>query len=1146
MTLTKVTSSVIADNAITTAKIENGTIVNADINSSAAIAQSKLGLSIPTITGVTIQNGVGAIIPSDTSLYFDIAGTNFTNPSTVELLDNSTNAATQATTVTYVSATALRVTASLAAGTYKIRVTRSDGLSGNSATALLTVSQAVAFSTAAGSLGTVNQNVAISTITIAATSDSAITFAVQSGSLPGGLSLNASNGQITGTPSTVSADTTSTFTIRATDAESQSADREFTITVTKVVITKSLRFNNDDSAYLSRTPSGAGNRKTWTISAWVKRGSVFDSSGVSADADQSILGSAAGAVNYSHLMFTHDQMQFYDINSGTYVFRFKTNAEFRDPAAWYHVVVSCDTTQATESNRFKWYINGEQITSWANEVYPSQNADTLIHSTNLHTVGRYADSSSGFYDGYMAEYHLIDGTAYAASTFGQTDSDGAWIPKAYTGSHGTNGFYLDFADTGNFGDDESANTNDLTATNFAAIDQTTDTPQTNFATMNPLGTNNIATFSEGLTKLTTGDGASIAGANIAMTSGKWYAEFTCTAKSSVNMNVGIVRADTFDGDSQMDEGDNVGYMYQNNGNIFHGGANESYGASWAVDDIIGIAFDADTLNVQFYKNGTGQGNYTRIASENSGGDWIMCVGEGQGSGLTATFECNFGNPPSTISSSNADANGHGNFEYAVPSGYLALCTDNLPEPSIKDPSAHFHTQLYTGNGVDDRSITNDANAGNFKPDFLWIKQRDTTRGHNLVDSVRGATKYLGSHTTSAENTNANGVQAFETDGFQLGTDTDINQNTGTYVAWQWKAGGSAPTNTYTVKVVSDSGNKYRFDDYGTSAITLELQEGGTYTFDQSDSSNSGHPLRFSTTADGTHGSGTEYTTGVTTTGTPGSAGAKTVITVAGSAATLYYYCSVHSGMGGQANTGSLFGFTNVKGATQCVVSPNTTAGFSVITHAGTGGDTTIGHGLSAAPKAVIFKSRDGGLVSWAVYHDALGTTGRLVLNSTASVTTSSSYWNSTAPSTTVISLGSSDEANKSSNTYVAYAFAEIEGYSKIGSYTGNGNADGAFVYTGFRPAWVMYKNSSSASNWIIRDNKRTTSGGTNPNGTILLPNSTNAESTNDSATVIDLLSNGFKIRNTENNDNTSGNNYIFMAFAESPFGGILTNEVTAR
>src|SRR6056300_125776 len=275
MSLTKVTSGAITDSAITTAKIEDGTIVNADINASANIAQSKLSLSLPTISSISIEDSQGAIPPSDTSLYFDIIGTNFSNPSTVELLDSSTNASTNATTVTYVSATQLRVTASLSAGTYKIRVTRSDGFAGISATALLTVSQAVSWSTSAGSLGTFDEGVAISTITLSATSNSSITYAIQSGSLPTGLSLNTSNGEITGTPSAVAADTTSTFTVRATDAESQYADREFTITVSNTVIQQSLRFNDDDSPYLSWTPSTApDNSDKFTISVWIKLGNI--------------------------------------------------------------------------------------------------------------------------------------------------------------------------------------------------------------------------------------------------------------------------------------------------------------------------------------------------------------------------------------------------------------------------------------------------------------------------------------------------------------------------------------------------------------------------------------------------------------------------------------------------------------------------------------------------------------------------------------------------------------------------------------------------------------------------------------------------------------------------------------------------------
>ena len=189
--------------------------------------------------------------------------------------------------------------------------------------------------------------------------------------------------------------------------------------------------------------------------------------------------------------------------------------------------------------------------------------------------------------------------------------------------------------------------------------------------------------------------------------------------------------------------------------------------------------------------------------------------------------------------------------------------------TIDKPTDYFNTVLYTGNGGT-QSIT----GVGFQPDWIWTKGRSGSRGHTLVDSLRGATKTLESATSSAEETHSNSITSIDSDGFSLGNRNQGNANSETFVSWNWLAGGTAPAITYSVKVVSDSGNKYRFDDFGTSAVTLDLQEGGTYTFDQSDSSNSGHPLRFSTTSNGTHGGGSEYTTGVTTTGTPGSSGAK--------------------------------------------------------------------------------------------------------------------------------------------------------------------------------------------------------------------------------------------------------------------------------
>jgi len=358
--------------------------------------------------------------------------------------------------------------------------------------------------------------------------------------------------------------------------------------------------------------------------------------------------------------------------------------------------------------------------------------------------------------------------------------------------------------------------------------------------------------------------------------------------------------------------------------------------------------------------------------------------------------------------------------------------------TIDDPSAHFHIQLYTGN-ADANAITNDANAGDFAPDLIWMKNREISAAHGLYDSTRGTgtSKSLKSDEDAAEG-DASGnmnLTAFSSDGFSLGATSGTNQinyaDDG-HVAWQWKANGGSTSS------VSASGS-------GASQILASTHQA------------------------------------------------------------------------------------------------NTTAGFSIILYTGTGATATVSHGLGAVPDVLLFKERST-VNNWYMYHSAntaAPETDYLVLDTT-DATTDFLIWNDTAPTSTVCSLSNSG-VHGDTETFVCYAWREIQGYSKFGGYTGNGNADGPFVYTGFKPAYLLYKNVDSVSNWVIRDNKRTTTGGTNPNGTVLLANGNNAESVNDSATVIDLLSNGFKIRNTENNDNTSGDNYLYMAFAEQPFvtsGGV--------
>ena len=324
--------------------------------------------------------------------------------------------------------------------------------------------------------------------------------------------------------------------------------------------------------------------------------------------------------------------------------------------------------------------------------------------------------------------------------------------------------------------------------------------------------------------------------------------------------------------------------------------------------------------------------------------------------------------------------------------------------TISKPSLHFNTKLYTGN-AGTQSIT----GVGFQPDLTWIKRRNTTGGNMWTDAVRGVTKTIISNETSAEQTFANGLTAFGTDGFTVGSEGGFNSSN-TIASWNWKANGA--------------------------------------------------------------------------------------------------------------------GSSNSDGSITSTVSANTTAGFSVVTYTGTGSVATVGHGLGVKPDIVIYKERNT-TNAWRVMHDINGTLKRIYLNTTAaevSITDSS-----TAPTNTLLNIGTGSEVNRDSNaTYVAFCFASKKGYSKFGSYTGNGNADGTFIYTGFAPSFVIMKRTDGSGSWYTLDNKRPTY---NPKDKYLSPDSSNAEST---FTFWDFLSNGFKIRNTGTENNASGGNYIYMAFAEEP------------
>jgi len=351
--------------------------------------------------------------------------------------------------------------------------------------------------------------------------------------------------------------------------------------------------------------------------------------------------------------------------------------------------------------------------------------------------------------------------------------------------------------------------------------------------------------------------------------------------------------------------------------------------------------------------------------------------------------------------------------------------------TIDDPSAHFQTLLYTGDGTSSQAQTNTGNS-DLQPDWVWIKKRagGTARAHQLYDSSRGVTKLLHSNSDGAESTQSAGLTAFGSDGFTVGDDDGIGANTATYVAWQWKANGGTTTS------FNESGNN----------------PGGT-------------------------------------------------------------------------------------------IQTNTTAGFSIITTTGTGATGTIAHGLGAVPHWWISKQRSNA-ENWAVYHvsnTSAPETEILTLNTTDATADNANAYNDTAPTSTNLTVHTKNEVNTDGRTYVHYVFAPIQGYSKFGSYTGNGNADGPFVYTGFKPAWLIIKRTSSSGDWLLWDNKRDTS---NVTDAVLKPNSNAAENTG--YWYIDFLSNGFKIRATDAEINQSGGTLIYMAFAEHPFVSSKGVPVTAR
>ena len=885
-------------------------------------------------------------------------------------------------------------------------------------------------------------------------------------------------------------------------------------------VERSLRFNDDDSAVLTRTPSGAGNRKTYTISAWVKRCNIGGVHPIfaryTANNDAGFLGLYINSDDYIYF-------------SGWSTVNLKSSRLYRDPTAWAHIVLAVDTTQSTSTDRIKLYFNGELQTTDSYNAF-SQNADTGINEAVEHRVGNYNPSGGNFFDGYMAEINFLDGYAYDASYFGETNAEtGQWIPKKYTGSYGTNGFYLNFSDNSGttattLGKDSSGNSNNFTPNNFSVSaglgnDSFEDTPTNNFPTLNPNHAflNGSSSTAENGNLQWNGQSNNQAGCPATMAfpkTGKWYWEVKLLSSNS-NFSFGITPATYSNTTNPVNPTGAIGYAAYGSKAV-SGVETPGWAASFSSSDNIGAALDMDNNEIKFYKNNSLVGTISLV----SGYEDIEYLAWIKGDTATQLIQgaINFG--------------GNG-FVYTPPTGFQALNSANLPDPTILLPNKHFNTLLYTGNGGT-QSIT----GLDYQPDWVWIKRRNGTNSHQVYDAVRGAGKNIRPDLTNAE-VDQTAFNSFDSNGFELDGGTNSHNASGnTYVAWNWNA-GNTDGKTYTVKVASPQ--NYQFDNFATNAVTLDLAEGGTYIFNMDDSSNASHPFSIGTAANGT-----VYTSGITyfldgvsktyseyTSGFYSATTRRLHFTVPASAPVLYYWCSVHSGMGGQINTNSTLGSSNFDGAIQSTVKVNASAGFSIVKYTGTGSTTNIGHGLGVTPEVLIVKNREDNN-GWNVYH--IGNGGNtpaqnfvISLNSNAARIDQTSNWNDTAPTSSVFTVGTSNGSNGSNDDMIAYCFSEVAGYTKFGKYTGNGSTDGTFVFVGFRPAMIIIKNISTNQNWRIFDNKRS------PFNTVdkpLTPDSNGAESTADD---IDFVSNGFKHRSSGNKVNSGGKTYIFLAFAEAPF-----------
>ena len=1038
------------------------------------------------------------------------------------------------------------------------------------------------------------------------------------------------------------------------------------------VIERSLKFNNysssADDATLTRTVGTTSNRRTFTHSFWVKRtklgyGMIFGHT------------DGAGSYFFSFVFNGDDKIEFneYRYNeSPSNKIRLITTRAFRDVTSWYHIVTAVDTTQATAANRVKIYVNGVQLTDFTTEIYCDQNHDTYFNSTSPYDTMRIGLNGWGYGGAncYLAEFNAVDGYAYDPSYFGFTESQtGLWMPKRYEGTYGTNGYRLDFSDNSSttaLGIDKSPNGNDFTVTNFSVSagvgdDSSLDTPSNNFCTLNPLKTNpsNRISYTEGMLQYNcvSGNNHLRSDTTMSVSSGKWYVEFKFingyqTADGTVNFGIqtqGGHRASNNDAIWYENSVNYKAIRYANNGTVYVYNAGSgttliSGLQSFANGDVMGIALDLDnnkffvSKNGTFFSNGSGTQDPVTGAYPLASGSNISSR-KNQGWSFTIS-----GYSDQVVS---ADFGQQG-YDYTPPTGFKSVCARNMkPEltPAIIDPEKHFKCIKYTGTGS-----SNQIDTIGFRPDLVWCKRIENTSYHILTDSLNGAANYFVSNTS--DGLSAGGTQIINQirdNGFQVGTESNVNGNGETYTAWCWKGGSPESPTSGSVYFENSTGHSIDIADHadfdlGTNDFTIEAfifptsQDQFNNIISVGTDSNNGYRMDLSTSnklrllahiggswatviTGGTSivrnfwyhvvitrsgndfdcwVNGTKDATTVTNSGSitnPSSDGVEI-----GRLSTNGYnrkyggYISNLRFVNGTAvytsnfsvPTSPLTNITNTKllccqdsySATAAAVSPatptlsstsvrptavnafdafcvdgtphmsasaagitegstslgaatvNRKAGFSMIKYKGTGTTATVGHGLNRTPRIIFFRNQNGEGHDWNVYYNTPNGYGagvrHLQLNQNTASTYATNKYNSTPATSTLITLGTAADDNQSGQLITAFCWAPIPGYSKIGVYRGNNNADGEYIYTGFRPRWVWVKNLDTGHNWLVWDAARETE---NEMQAVYEFNSTNASGSS-SNTAIDFLAMGFKHRTSFMRSNNN-EDFLYMAIAET-------------